>query len=292
MAARRFVSETALYLREVPQRILYTALILTSVALLVGSRVETPMVEKFRSSALDFVTPIVAFVSHPAKSIAQANEEMALFFATFEENERLRREVELLRDWQTAARQLESENADLKALLKYRPDPQLDTLSVRAINDSSGPFVQALLLNAGKRDGLADGQAVSTGDGLVGRIVETGEKASRVLLLTDMSSRVPVLVHGIRVRAILAGDNTSKPQLVFLPPMVQPVPGDVISTSGDGGLFPAGLPVGVIAAGVENGPVRVELFADRERIDRVRVLRYAQPRLVNGPADQADLSSW
>ena len=114
------------------------------------------------------------------------------------------------------------------------------------------------------------------GLGLVGRISGVGQETSRVLLLTDTSSRIPVTIQGSGQSAVLSGDNTLNPPIEFLenPDLVRP--GDRVVTSGDGGVFPADLLVGQVALGTDRR-LRVRLAADYERLEFLRVLR-SQPR--------------
>ena len=96
--------------------------------------------------------------------------------------------------------------------------------------------------------GVARGQAAIAEGGLVGRLTEIGSRAARVLLITDLNSRIPVVIHGSRTSAVLAGDNSDRPRLVFASEPKAIRIGDRVVTSGEGGVFPPGLPVGVVAA--------------------------------------------
>jgi rod shape-determining protein MreC len=128
------------------------------------------------------------------------------------------------------------------------------------------------LLNVGARDGIRDGWATMDGIGLVGRISGVGERTSRVILLTDSNSRIPVTVQPSGQKALLAGDNSSLPPLEFLDDADLVRPGDRVVTSGDGGMLPAGLLVGQVAMGTDRR-LRVVLSADYERLEFLRVLR-------------------
>ncbi|MFX9008197.1 rod shape-determining protein MreC, partial [Acinetobacter baumannii] len=83
------------------------------------------------------------------------------------------------------------------------------------VGTAGGAFSRSLLINRGSADGVAEGQAAFSGNGLVGRIVEVGRKASRTLLISDLNSRIPVRIEATHERAILAGDNTAQPQLIY-----------------------------------------------------------------------------
>jgi rod shape-determining protein MreC len=138
--------------------------------------------------------------------------------------------------------------------------------------DSGSPFRQSVLLNVGARDGIRDGWATMDGIGLVGRISGVGERTARVILLTDSNSRIPVTAQPSGQRGLLSGDNTARPPLEFVekPDLVRP--GDQVVTSGDGGVFPAGLLVGTVVQGNDRR-LRVSLSADYERLEFLRVLR-------------------
>jgi rod shape-determining protein MreC len=138
--------------------------------------------------------------------------------------------------------------------------------------DSGSPFRQSVLLNVGARDGIRDGWATMDGIGLVGRISGVGDKSSRVILLTDNNSRVPVTVQPSGQRGILTGDNSQLPPLDFLEDGDAVQPGDRVVTSGDGAVFPAGLLVGQVAKDTD-GRLRVVLAADYQRLVFLRVLR-------------------
>jgi rod shape-determining protein MreC len=112
-----------------------------------------------------------------------------------------------------------------------------------------------------------------TGEGLVGRVTEVGERSARVLLITDINSYVPVVLESSRDRAALAGDNSERPRLLFLPNNAKPQVGERVTTSGHGGVFPAGLPVGVIVS-TGDGGVRVQPFVDLDRLENVRLVEY------------------
>ncbi len=155
---------------------------------------------------------------------------------------------------------------------KVRLDPKLTYVTGVVLADSGSPFRQSVLINIGSRDGIVDGWAATDGLGLVGRISGVGRNSSRVILLTDSNSRVPVTLQPSGQRAILTGDNTSRPPLDFLesPELVRP--GDRVVSSGDGGVFPPGVLVGHVALGTD-GRLRVQLSADYERLEFLRILR-------------------
>jgi rod shape-determining protein MreC len=177
-----------------------------------------------------------------------------------------------MKSWKEAALQLEQENAKLLDLNNVRLDPKLTYVTGVVLTDSGSPFRQSVLLNVGARDGLIDGWAAMDGLGLVGRVSGVGETTSRVILLTDSNSRVPVTIQPTGRNAILAGDNSAAPLLEFIENHDDVRPGDRVVSSGDGGVFPAGLLVGEVVQAADRR-LRVRLAADYERLDYLRVLR-------------------
>jgi rod shape-determining protein MreC len=261
------------------------ALVAASVMLLAAGGSGLPAVERARTAILDVAAPVLDVLSRPVAAVNAALEEADSVFRVYEENARLREENARLMHWQEVARQLERDNAQYRSLLSVRSHDDVRYITARVIGESGGPFVRTLVLAAGERDGVAPQQAVVNARGLVGRVTETGRNASRILLITDLNSRVPVLVEDSRRRAILSGDNTARPRLEFMEAETRARPGDRIVTSGHGGVFPPGLPVGVVAR-AEQGDVRIRPFVEWSRLEMVNVLRYSPPSLdpgANGP---------
>ena len=261
------------------QRFAFVILVGTAVTLMILGKADSPVVERLRVTITDAAMPVLVVLAHPVASVNAVVDSINDLVYLRSENARLRAENERLRGWHDAARRLEQENIAFRDLLGFVADPQPAFITARVIGDSGGAFVRSQLLNAGAADGMRNGQAVVNGDGLVGRVVSTGERSSRVLLLTDLNSRIPVAAESSRMRAILAGDNSDRPRLDFLPVDASLEPGDRIVTSGRGGMLPPGLPVGVVAS-VEDGLVLVEPFIDWDRLEYVRALDYVLPGML------------
>ena len=190
----------------------------------------------------------------------------------YEQNQELRRELRQMTAWKEAALQLEQENAKLRDLNNVRLDPRLTYITGVVLADSGSPFRQSVLINVGSRDGIVDGWATMDGTGLVGRISGVGANTSRVILLTDATSRIPATIQPSGQRGILKGDNAFDPMLSFVetPELVRP--GDRVVSSGDGGVFPADLLVGQVTQ-TRDGILRVRLAADLQRLHFLKVLR-------------------
>jgi rod shape-determining protein MreC len=251
------------------------------VALFLVWRIDSPRVERLRMAVVDRVVPRMDWALVPVARLRAMITDFESYARVYEQNAELRRELQQMKAWREAALQLEQKNARLLDLNQVRLDPRLTHVTGLVLADSGSPFRQSVLINVGSRDGIRDGWATMDGLGLVGRIAGVGQSSARVLLLTDPASRVPVLIEPAGQRAVVAGDNSPLPPLDFLeaPDLVRP--GDRVVSSGDGGLFPAGLLVGQVVSATD-GRLRVALAADYQRLDFLRVLRSHGAPVVEG----------
>jgi rod shape-determining protein MreC len=275
--------------RLIAHRFAYVGLVLTAGALMMLGKADAVLMERLRVQVNEAVAPILEILSQPIDAVARVAEQVQSWIALHDENERLNRDRERLLQWQTVARHLEAENATLRKLLKFVPEPDARFVTARVIADSGGAFAHSLLLSAGGSSGVGKGQAVVTGEGLVGRIAGVGDGAARVLLITDLNSRIPVLVGSDRTRAILAGDNSNRPKLLYLKPDAVIAEGDQVVTSGHAGAFPPGLAIGAVAS-VSDGEIRVTPFVERSRLEYVRVVDYGLTGILKEPMRGGALS--
>lgn len=252
------------------------------IALFLLWRVDSPRVERFRTALVDRFVPSFSWLMLPVTRITVMAEGFQSYARIYEQNQELRRELQQMKAWKEAALQLEQKNAKLLDLNQVRLDPSLTHVTGVVLADSGSPFRQSVLLNVGARDGIMDGWAVMDGLGLVGRISGVGQTTSRVILLTDSNSRIPVTIEPSGQHALLQGDNTAIPPIDFVenPDLVRP--GDQVVSSGDGGVFPAGLLIGQVAEGPDRR-LKVRLAADYERLDFLRVLRSHAAERVTDP---------
>ncbi len=269
------------YVRPV-RRILIGVLLFALFATFLFWRIDSPRAERLRAQVIDRFVPSFSFVMVPVTKVVDMVENFQSYTRIYEQNQELRRELQQMKAWKEAALQLEQENAKLLDLNNVRLDPKLTFVTGVVLADSGSPFRQSVLLNIGERDGIVDGWAATDGLGLVGRISGVGPNTARVILLTDSNSRIPVTIQPSGQKAILSGDNTKLPPIDFLesPELVRP--GDRVVSSGDGGVFPAGVLVGTVVQGPDRR-LRIRLAADYERLEYLRVLRSHPKAPVTDP---------
>ncbi len=264
------------------KRLLIGAILFGLLGLFLVWRIDSPRVERFRAHVVDKVVPSFDWAMAPVNGTINILRDFQSYQRIYQQNQELRRELQQMKAWKEAALQLEQENARLLDLNNVQLDPRLTYVTGVVMADSGSPFRQSVIVNVGARDGIVDGWAAMDGLGLVGRISGVGERTSRVVLLTDTSSRIPVTVQPSGQNALVVGDNTSSPPVDFIEAADQLRPGDRVLTSGDGGVFPAGLAIGQIAQD-SGGRYRVRLSADYERLEFLRVLRDYAEETIRDP---------
>ncbi|WP_336977584.1 rod shape-determining protein MreC [Brevundimonas nasdae] len=226
--------------------------------------------------------PVGGVFAAPVRWAGAARDYVGGYFFAIGENRRLKAEIAELRGWRDEAIAQKNINGRYEALLGLRTEPPVPMATGRAISESRGPFSNAKLIDVGSAKGVRIGNPVVTEHGLVGRITGVTGGVSRVVLLTDVASRTPVMIERTDARAMLTGDGGDSPRLEFIRGSGSIKAGDRILSSGDGGGLPRGLPIGVAAKGVD-GAWRVKLFSDHGAIDYVRVLLFQSFGQLVGP---------
>jgi rod shape-determining protein MreC len=253
------------------------ALARLSVPVLIGTmllgKADTVLVERSRMAVADLLAPLYAVAAEPIGAVRHVVSEAHVLLNLREESTRLREENDRLHRWQAAALALEAENALLRRQLSFVPDPAPQFRTARVVADAGGTYARAVLIATGPYLQVQKGQVALDERGLAGRVTEVGGRSARILLVTDMNSRIPVVLEGSRARAMMVGTNGARPRLQHWPSGMQPQAGDRVVTSAESATFPAGLPVGIVRIG-ETGWPEVELFAQLDRLDLLRIFEF------------------
>jgi len=254
-------------------RVVTPFLILSSLLLIVLGKADMLMFENVRVVASDALAPILSAAARPADALANGIQHVRGLLDLYEENQRLREENSNLLQWEQVARQVARENGELRKLAHFDPKDASFAIAAAVIANSGGAFARNILVDVGTEQGVARGTAGVTGEGLVGRVAEVGKRTARILLLTDLNSRIPVMVESTHEHAVMAGDNSDQPRLLYLSANSAIKAGDRIVTEGADGVFPPGLPVGTVAS-LGGDAIRVEPFAELARLDYVRLVDF------------------
>lgn len=230
-------------------------------------------IQKIRLSIVNQSTAISELLIVPvdyAKNLIDNIDDLAKIR---EQNLILKEEIERLQTQRMKTLQIEVENEHLRKLLSFIKKSDLQYQTARVLGNTSGSLLRSAVINIGSNNNVKRGQAVLNDQGLVGRIIEVGEKSSRILLLTDINSKIPIITNQSRERGILVGTNSKNLHILYLPEDTRAKIGELILTSGDGEIYPSGQPIGEIES-QKNGIITVKPYVDWARLEFVSVVDY------------------
>jgi rod shape-determining protein MreC len=279
--------------KRIPAGVLLAIVLGVGAVILIATRAgRAPGSEAVLQAGDDGAAAAGRFATRPARAGDDFLSRLGAMWTSSARVEELERENRELQQWRDLAERLAERNRRYEALLRMPADSFGEgadiehAIAAQLVLDSGGPFTRTLVANAGADHGVRVGYIAVNENGLVGRVVSVGRRSARVLMLDDYNSRIPVMGEASRVRAVLAGQATRAPELLTHPYQLQAPrldfivgaqnlrEGERVITSGDGGLFPRGIPVGV-AQRTRDGQWRVSLSAAQRPIDFVRLLPFA-----------------
>ena len=266
--------------RRANSRFVLLLLILVSGILLLFSlyAAKASVFEKARETVIDASTIILKPLSGPIAFVQDVIGNVEDYFGVLEENKALREENAELRQWMDEALALRQTVAAYEELQSYKAPPDATPIDAFVIGEANDAFTHSMIVNAGRRDGVRRDQAVVDDRGLIGHIVDAGVFSSRILLLTDIQSRIPVFIEGAEVEGILVGRSQGRPVIEFTENSepVELAVGQRVLTSGTGGVMPRGIVVGAISR-IRDEEAVVELNANYTRTRMVRVINFDFP---------------
>jgi rod shape-determining protein MreC len=262
-------------------------LFVLAVALVLIGKAQSSLFDRARAHVTDWMAPGLEVVHKPFDLVSSWWNNLGDTFNVHEENVRLKAENARLKQWQTYAFTLQARVKRYQLLLHAVPDPALSSVLAHVIGRAKRPFLETMILDAGKAEGVKPGQAVIDTRGMIGRIFLAGEHTSWVILLSDLNSRIPVISEPGHAQAILTGDNAKAPALETLAQGAVVHEGDQVVSSGDGGILPPGLPIGTVVA--DGGGFRVALLADPASTQDVEVVDFKNPIEIPSAPTAKDL---
>jgi rod shape-determining protein MreC len=299
VARRRSVVRRAGAGRKIaPGVLLAIVLVVGGVALIIAQMTNSPAGQAAQQAGDGAAAAAGRAATGPARASEGFFERIGALWGAGDRIQQLERENRELQAWRELAERLAERNARYEALLRMPDDAFGDgadienSIAAQLVLDSGGPFTRTLVANAGADHGVRVGYIAVNENGLIGRVVSVGQRSSRILMVDDYNSRIPVMGEASRVRAVMAGQAMRPPDLYTAPFQMQSPrldfivgaqnlrEGERVITSGDGGLFPRGIPVGVARRSGDGW--RVALAASQQPIDFVRILPFIG---IEGPED-------
>ncbi len=271
-----------------------------AIVLVLLGKAQSGLFDQARMRVTDWMAPVLTKVRAPVQGFDRWMGSISEIFSVYEQNLKLKEENARLRQWRNVAIVLQGRVGRYQTLLHAVPDPKLNAVLARVIGRANRPFLQTMVLDAGRGNQVLPGEAVVDARGMIGRIYLAGQRTSWVILLTDINSRIPVTIASSaaqdataaaagssqgNIQAMMTGDNTVHPALEMVSRLVTLHAGDQVVSSGDGGLLPPGLPIGTVMPDGHDG-WRVMLLADPASSQDVEVLNFSKPPEALPPSAQ------
>jgi len=262
-------------------------LLVLAVTLMVLDHRNQHLVE-VRKDLAAMLHPVQLLVSAPANISREVSESLTSRSNLIEENRRLKQQALTLNARMLRMTALEAENARLRALLDSTKKVGDDSLIAEILSVDLNPFRNMILINRGSNDGAYIGQAVIDADGIIGQIIRDRRVSSEAMLITDVDHAIPVELVRNRLRTIAVGTGElNRLSLPYLPVSADIRDGDVFITSGLGGKFPPGYPVGTVRSvrsvpGLPFLEVDAEPAAALNRIREVLLITPPKPAKISG----------
>ena len=246
-------------------------LILTCLFLILVGKLDLIAFRNLSSFFTDFLSPISNLVSKPALELENVIKDVRSATFLRDENIKLKSENRRLKIIETKLANTESELIELKKLLNFKINRSKIIFTGRVLNISGGTFAKTMVVNGGAVDGVKKGQPVISSLGLVGSIISVGPSSSRVLLTIDINSMIPSYLTQSGWPAIAQGENGKLLKLRFLSSEANPIIGEILETSGHGGIFPSGINVGKVIS-TSNGNYYVQPLPNPQKLRFVSIL--------------------
>ena len=244
-------------------------LILISAALLSLEFFHIKPLNTFRALTKDFIYRSSFIINLPFQSISKSIEEVQNHFEMYREYGTLKKTIKNTSAIENEIKFYKAENRELKKIIEEESNLIDEILVSKVLIDKKSPFLKSIIINKGFNFGIEKGMAVLDGFYMVGRITEVNYLSSRALLISDLNSKIPVMIEPSGAKAIMSGTGKNYAILDFLPKNQKLENDNIVYTSGSDGIFSAGIPIGKIK--LFEKKYRVEFFSDLSQINFIKV---------------------
>ena len=250
------------------QRFSLVALIIFSVVLIVLSRINFPAINYLKIGLNEVVYRVSFIVSLPEQQLNRSLIVINNHLNLYNDHDQLKEKFKSLRGKELDNEYLKFENERLRKLIdEYIINT--DELVAKVLLDKESPFLRSIILNKGSKDKIRIGMAVLDGPYLVGKVVEVNYATSRVLLISDLNSKIPVILEPGDIQSIMSGSGKNNGQIQYFKTENILNEKKIVFTSGSGGIFKSGIPIGEIISGEE-----IKFFSDLSQLTFVKVVSF------------------
>ena len=263
------VIRSAFLAKGTKQRFSLFVLIIVSIILLFVETIETKPLNYLRSFIKDTIYRGSLVVSVPSRSFSNITNFVSNHINIYSKYSQLKKENDELKNNISKSDFLELENTQLRKLIEEQVSSPSNLVSARVMLDKQSPYLNSFIINVGSNKDIKNGMTALDGKNFVGRIVDVNFFSSRVLLVSDLNSKIPVITEPSAYHAILSGHGKNEPTLEYLPENNNIQNGDKVYTSGKGGIFSPGVPIGEVK--IEDNIIKVLLFSELNQISFINI---------------------
>ena len=254
--------------------IIFTLILILVSSLFIVTKIDkSPIFKSIRSSSISIVYYISSVVVSPAKFVGDGVSKIIEIRSLYKDNEQYKKERLIESKSFQELVSLKLKIVEYERLLNLNEDLDYDFITSRVIADLSKKYFSSILVDVGKKDGVFENMPITGPNGLLGKITDVDQSISRGMLVNDVSSRIAVLISEKSFQGILIGQNQRNPRIDFVKEFSQVIIGDLVTTSGKGGIFPSYIFVGQIVK-KEKDYLEVELFEDIDSLTHIRLLNF------------------
>lgn len=273
MKRRRVLIIQFSHFRLFIRKVLIAVMFVSALILMILSKADSVVINKTSNTVSAFFSPVINAMQLPAEMIYAGYKKIRDISRVYHENKALKKENLELLMLKNQVRTLRMENKLLGRMLNYAPPPEAQYITAKIVAEEGDGFSHSLIAYVGDAENVHNGQVVLGAESVVGRVESVSGKYVRVLLFTDINSKIPVIVERNRERGVLSGNNTNVPTLMFTSLDADIRLGDMLVTSGVAGVFPSGLPVGIVSR-IDKDVIEVATLTDIERLEYIKIVDY------------------
>ena len=259
--------------KENKQRFSLVGLIFFSITLIILSNLNFAAIKFVKSGINEIIYRISFIASIPEKEIQKSVKLINEHFSMYSDYKNMENRIKKLENDKYNTSFLKSENSRLKRLIdEYITESE--ELVAKVLLDKDSPFLKSIIVNKGSKDNVIIGMAVLDENYLVGKIVEVNYSTSRALLISDLNSKIPVIIEPGNTQSILSGSGKNHGELQYFKSSSDISNNNIVFTSGSGGIFKAGIPIGKIINSEENKNYKTIFFSNLNQLTFVKLVTY------------------